>query len=254
MDAVSLAPSATATLRALGAGDRLVATTDHCPGSAESVGGWLSPDLEQVAALDPDTVLTADPLQSELRDRLRARGFEVVHTEPRTLGDVYDAVETLAGAVGEPERGVRLATHMRERVDAVRDAVPDERPVVYCEEWPDPPMAAGNWVPDAVRAAGGSYPFLDPGERSREVSGEAVVDAAPEHAVLHYCGEGDDSEPEQFRERWEIDPETHVFHDDLLNQPSPKLVEGIEALAAAIHGIETPERSVREELHQDRRR
>lgn len=246
MEVVSLAPSATATLRALGAGDRLLAGTDHCPGDRESAGGWLSPDVERVVELDPDAVLTADPLQSELHDTLRERGLDVVHVEPRTLSGVYDAVETVGGAVGLSERAAALAEFMRERVGNVRAATPDTGPVVYCEEWPDPPMVAGNWVPDAVRAAGGEYPFLDAGERSREVSESVVAEADPAHAVLHYCGRGGESDPERFRGRWDVTPEVHPLHDDLLNQPSPKLVEGVEALAEAIHGVEAPEEGVDE--------
>ncbi len=250
MEAVSLAPSATATIHALDATDRLVGRTDHCPGNGASVGGWLSPDLERVATLDPDVVLTADPLQAELRDTLRERGFDVAHVEPQTLDGVYDAVETVGEAVGLPERGAALAAFMRDRVEAVRAATPDSGPVVYCEEWPDPPMAAGNWVPDGVCAAGGEYPFLDAGERSREVTGETVERVDPEHAVLHYCGEGGGSDPERFAGRWDVDAEIHVLHDDLLNQPSPTLVEGIEALAERVHGVETPERGVEEAFRE----
>jgi iron complex transport system substrate-binding protein len=236
---VSLAPSATATLAAVGAGDRLVGVTTHCPLDRSVVGGWLNPDYERVAALDPDLVCTCDDLQREVRDELRDRGFETCHTEPTTLAEAVDAFETLGAAVGVPDAAADLAADCRARLAAVRDRVPaDDRPTGYCEEWSDPPMAAGNWVPEAVTTAGGHYPFCDPGERSREVDYDEVRAADPDHVVLHVCGHGDRVRPETLAERgWDLDATVTVLDDSLLNQPSPALVEGVERLADLFHGV-----------------
>ncbi|TKX53086.1 cobalamin-binding protein [Halorubrum sp. SP3] len=204
---VSLAPSATATVAALGAADRLVGVTAHCElsddpdagsahgeGSPTVVGGWLNPDLDRVVDLDPDVVLTSDALQADLAD------------------------------------------DCRDRLDRIADAVADRpRPTAYCEEWSDPPMAAGNWVPDAVRAAGGRYPFVDPGERSREVDPAAVARADPDHVVVHVCGHGDRVDPATVAERDWVDAPVHVVDDSLLNQPSPALIDGVERLAHLLH-------------------
>ena len=97
-------------------------------------------------------------------------------------------------------------------------------------------MAAGNWVPDAVRVAGGRYPFVDAGERSREVDGAAVEAAEPDHAVVHVCGHGTRVDRTVITERdWAVDPEVHVVDDSLLNQPSPALIDGVERLAELFH-------------------
>ena len=236
MRAVSLAPSATNVLAALDAEDRLVGRTTHCSADAPAVGGWLNPDYEAVADRDPDVVLTSDDLQAEIRDDLRDRGFDVHHVEPATLDDVLTSFTAIGAAIELPERGEALEADCRERVDAVRQRAPentDERPVVYCEEWADPPMAAGNWVPDAVEAAGGRYPFVPAGERSREVDPEVVREAAPEHAVVHVCGTGDQTDADPAA-RWDLDAAVHVVDDSLLNQPSPRLVDGIEHLAGLL--------------------
>jgi iron complex transport system substrate-binding protein len=150
---------------------------------------------------------------------------------------VIESFETLGAAVGRPEAGASLAADARDRLARVRERVDGrERPVVYCEEWSDPPMAAGNWVPEAVAAAGGRYPFRDPGERSGEVAARTVETADPEHVVLHVCGTGDRVDPAVVEARdWDLDATIHVLHDDLLNQPSPRLLDGIEALAARLH-------------------
>ncbi|WP_336022239.1 helical backbone metal receptor [Halobellus salinisoli] len=241
---VSLAPSATATLAALGAGERIEGVTAHCALDRPVVGGWLNPDYDRLADLGPDLVCTADGLQAEIRDDLRDRGYDVCHVEPDTLDAVIDSFETLGDAVGLREAGSALAVDARERIDAVRRRVEAavetdgrERPVVYCEEWGDPPMAAGNWVPDAVAAAGGRYPFCEPGARSREVTRERVERADPDHVVVHHCGRGDRVDSDLLTERgWELDASIHVLDDDLLNQPSPALGDGIETLAALLYG------------------
>ncbi|UIP00870.1 cobalamin-binding protein [Halobaculum sp. CBA1158] len=244
---VSLAPSATATLSALGAGDALVGVTHACsvPSGADDptvVGGWPNPDLDAVAGLEPDAVLTCDALQRETVAACRERGLPVTHAEPTRLVDVFAYVESVGAAVGRSAAGDDLAESCRERVDRVRRAVPDdpeERPVVYAEEWGDPPMAAGNWVPDAVAAAGGRYPFVDAGDRSSAVDGSTVERADPDHAVVHWCGDGAVASPSVFADRdWDVDAAVHVVDDSLLNQPSPRLIDGIERLAGILHGVE----------------
>jgi len=250
---VSLAPSATATLSAMGASETLVGVTHHCrsgddAGSAHgvdpvAVGGWVDPDLDRVAELDPDAVLTSDALQADVAAACRERDFDVFHREPATLEDVLDGIIARGTAVGRTEAGESLATECRDRLDRVADAVRENggeegtpRPTVYCEEWSDPPMAAGNWVPDAVHAAGGRYPFVDPGERSREVAVETIESADPDHVVLHVCGHGDRIDPAVFHDRdWPVDAPVHVLDDSLLNQPSPALIDGIERLAGLLY-------------------
>lgn len=234
---VSLAPSATATLAALGVADRVVGVTAHCELDRPTVGGWLNPDYEIVADRDPDLVCTSDGLQREIHEELRDRGYRVHHHEPSRLDEVLAGFQSLADAAGVADAGEALVTESRQRLDAVAERIDsDDRPVVYCEEWSDPPMAAGNWVPDAVEAAGGRYPFVDAGDRSREVDRETIVDADPDHAVLHICGTGEQVSADRFTERdWSLDAEVHVVDDSLLNQPSPKLIDGIELLAERLY-------------------
>ena len=245
---VSLAPSATATVSALGAAAAVVGVTHHCDPPADAgaahgearptaVGGWLNPDLDRVADLAPDVVLTSDGLQADLAEACRERGFDVRHREPGTLDEAVETFAARGDDVGDPAAGRRLADETRRRLDRVAEAVADRpRPTVYCEEWSDPPMAAGNWVPDAVRAAGGRYPFVEPGERSREVEPSAVESADPDHLVVHVCGHGDRVDPATVAERdWAVDAPVRVIDDSLLNQPSPALIDGVERLAGLFH-------------------
>jgi len=237
----SLAPAATATVVALGAGADLVGVTHNATVDVDvpPVGGWLNPDYDRLAECDPDVVLTGDALQRDVRDALRERGYDVRHREPTRLNDVLAGFAARGEDVDRAAAGERLEADCRERVAAVRAAVDGTaRPVVYCEEWDEPPMAAGNWVPDAVRAAGGDHPFVDPGARSREVDRETVEAAEPDHVVAHYCGRGGRggrARPDFDARGWCLDADVHVLDDALLNQPSPALVDGIEALARRLH-------------------
>ena len=185
----------------------------------------------------------------EVLSALRDRGLAVTHAAPPGLDDVFASVPEIGAAIGRPADGERLAVDLRDRVDAVRAAVPDdpsERPVVYAEEWGDPPMAAGNWVPEAVAAAGGRCPFVSPGERSHEIEAAAVEREHPDHAVFHWCGADREPAWTELRDRgWAVDPVVHVLDDSLLNQPSPRLVDGIETLAELLHGSSVPADSAR---------
>ena len=244
---VSIAPSATATLDALGVADRVVGVTAHCELDRPTVGGWLTPDYETIGDLDPNLICTSDGLQRGIRDALQERGYQVHHHEPSRLEAVLAGFKSLAAAAGVDDAGEQLVAESRQRLDAVAERIgidsDDDRPVVYCEEWSEPPMAAGNWVPDAVEAAGGRYPFVEPGERSQEVDETTVVDADPDHAVLHICGTGDQVSADRVTERgWSLDATVHVVDDSLLNQPSPKLIDGIELLFRRLYPNQSEKR------------
>lgn len=232
---VSLAPSATAVLQAIDAEDRVVAGTDHGP-SDRSVGGWLTPDIDAVVALEPDRVLTTDDLQLDIVHTLCDRGIPTVHRSPETLSEVYDYIRAIGKAVGKADAASDVADAVERRIGAVRRRVNGhERPVVYCEEWDEPPMVAGNWVPEIITAAGGRYPFCEPGERSRPIDRAEIERHAPECAISHVCGRGAAADPHAIERRgWTI-PRVEVIDDSLLNQPGPRLAEAVERIATILH-------------------
>lgn len=238
---VSLAPSATVSIRHIGRGDVLVGQTNHCPGDTYRVGDWLAPDIDAIEDLEPDLVVTTDALQDRIVDEITDRGIDTAHFTPATLEDVLAYIRQLGTLIDASAAGDQLVEDLEHRLERVRRAVEDTaRPVVYAEEWQDPPMAAGNWVPDAIRIAGGTYPFRDPGERSAPIDRETVERAQPHTAILHICGSGDDVNPDSLEERgWDIPAvrrhRVYVLSDEYLNQPSPHLITGVERIASILH-------------------
>ncbi|MFB6294516.1 MAG: cobalamin-binding protein [Candidatus Nanohaloarchaea archaeon] len=245
---VSLAPSNTEILYALGADDAVVATTAVCDTPAEaadkpSVGGWTNPDIDEVERHDPDLVLASDELQDGAVRRCSEAGLPVRQVTPTRFHDVFNTIKEIGELVDRERRARKLVADMNA---AVRETAvtPEQRPRVYCEEWHDPPMAGGNWIPRMVRLAGGEY-LIDEGERSREVGREEIAAFDPEYIVLHYCGFGDAAAEEQVVERdgWQEltaveEGDVHVVDDSLLNRPGPRLVDGLDRLHDIVHGSE----------------
>lgn len=243
---VSLAPSNTEILYALGAEERLVATTALCDFPAEarekpSVGGWTNSDTSAVVEHEPDLVLASDALQDAVVARCEAEGLRVEQVEPVRLQDVLNSIKAIGEWVGAEDAARDLVAEMNDRFRELRV---DGEVRVYCEEWTKPPMASGNWVPRLVDLAGGES-LLDEGERSRTVTLDELRDFDPEVVVLHPCGYGDGAEPETVagRDGWDAltavqEGRVDAVDDALLNRPGPRLVDGLEALRDAIQGSE----------------
>lgn len=249
MRVVSLAPSVTETLVAMNQTGVIVGRTSHSTiTEGEEIGDWLNPDIQRVKQLEPDVVFTSDALQDVIREQVQETlDCQIIHQSPRTLSEVIESFKRIGRAIDRGTVGRRLAHNSTRRLQRVSKSVDgeDESPVVYCEEWHEPPMVAGNWVPDAVRRAGGTYPFAEAGERSHRVKPEEVTRARPDYAVLHICGRGRGIEETVIENRdWNISPEVHVFNDSLLNQPSPLLVQGVERLAEMMHDYHAPDSPV----------
>ncbi|MEV0129798.1 ABC transporter substrate-binding protein [Dactylosporangium sp. NPDC050688] len=240
MRLVSLLPSATEIVYALGLGDDLVGVTFECdePPSARVdktvvVGGrdtrGMAPgeidayvrgqfaagaDLYTLhagalAALDPQLILTQDLCRvcalpsGHVEDALEHLGCraDVLSLDPHSLDDVLGTIVAVGDRVGVPQRAARLVAGLRARLDAVAGAVGARpRPRVLVVEWVDPPFTAGHWVPDLVRAAGGEPVAASPGARSVETTWPRLAAAAPDVVVVSPCGFHLDGAAEQARQ------------------------------------------------------
>jgi iron complex transport system substrate-binding protein len=225
---VSLLPSATEIVYALGLGDQLVGVTFECdePASARRdktvvVGGRDTSEMSPaaidayvraqlaagqdlytlhagaLAALDPELILTQDLCQvcalpsGHVEDALGYLGCtaEVVSLDPYSLEDVLATILTVGEYADAQQEAGHLVAALRQRLTAVADRVAGRRqPAVAVVEWVDPPFTAGHWVPDLVTAAGGRPVAASPGGRSVQTTWEQIAAARPELAVVAPCG------------------------------------------------------------------
>ncbi|MBV8476459.1 MAG: ABC transporter substrate-binding protein [Acidobacteria bacterium] len=243
---VCLQPSATVILAGLGQIGRIVACTKYCADVCPQVrdaraivaDSWTA-KAGQILAARPDLVIACVPYQENSVSEILKAGVRFLGLAPKNLDDIYLDVATIAGVVGSKEAGQRIIGDMQQRIEAVRRAVSHaERPKVFCEEWGKPIIASQPWVAELVEAAGGE--FL--GKPGIERSAEAVLAEDPEVVIAAWCGAGDRVPLEKLiRKRgWQQmkavrSCRVYSIRDELLNTPAPTLVEGLEALAAAIH-------------------
>lgn len=278
MRIVSLLPSATEIVYALGVDDQLVGVTFECNEPAVArrektviVGGLdtsaLSPaaidayvrdrlaagadlytlDEHALAGLDPGLILTQDLCRvcavptDKVAEAVEALGCaaDVLTLDPYSLEDVLASIIAVADRTGVPERGERLVTALRARLDAVVAAVaPLARPRVAVIEWVDPVFGAGHWMPDMVVAAGGIPVACQPRQPSRATTWEDVRAERPDIVVVSPCGFGLAGAIEQARGVVAEVPEAQVWAidgDGLIVRPGPRLLEGVETLAAILH-------------------
>ena len=227
MRIVSLLPSTTEILFAIGAGDDVVGVTFECDFPVEArtctvvstsampeglapaeidayVAGAMArgEDLyhlseDALAGLDADLVVTQDLCAvcavdvSVVDDALAHLGCtaQVLTIDPHTLDEVLASIETLGAATGRLAQASTLVASHRERLAAVRERVAGRpRPRVMLLEWTDPPFAPGHWVPEMIDAAGGEPLLGAAGAKSERVTWEAVLAARPDVVVAAPCG------------------------------------------------------------------
>lgn len=243
---VSLQPSATVILEAIGELDRVVACTrycvDVCPEAASGrtiVDDSWSADAGEILAAKPDLVIAAVPYQEKSLAEILKSGARFLGLAPKTLADIYTDIVTIAGIVGVPERGEQVVSAMEAEIEQVRkQAAGLERRRVFCEEWGKPLITSQHWVAELVEVAGGEFV----GTPGRETNAENVATADPDVWIAAWCGAGDRVPLEKIiqQRRW-----THLravekswaycVRDEFLNTPAPTLIRGLHAVAAAIH-------------------
>jgi len=280
---VSLLPSATEIVYALGLDESLVGVTFECdePPAARSekaivVGGrdtsGMTPgeidryvraqlaagaDLytlhaRALADLEPDLILTQDLCRvcalpsGHVDDALGYLGCQadVLSLDPHSLEEVLDSILAVGQRAGAPDRAARLVGELRARLARITAAVAGRRrPRVAVIEWVDPPFTAGHWIPDLVTAAGGLPVAASPGAPSVPVNWAAIAAAAPELVVVAPCGYHLPGAAEQARSVARALPGIPVWAidaDGIVVRPGPRLVDGVEAIAALLHPQAVP--------------
>ncbi len=220
-------------------GQRLYRLNDHLLREAHP-DLILSQDLCHVCAVTPD----------QLHDALcsMSRQPTVLTLNPGTIHDMIDDVVRIGDAANRSAEGHRLAAHLRDRLEAMHTRVQRiaHRPRVVCIEWLSPLYLAGHWVPEMVQLAGGLDVLAQPGNPSRVVTWNEVLAAAPDVLIVMPCGFSVERTQEELFQlmqqpgQWRLSPALteHTFLVDAssyFSRPGPRLIDGIELLAAILH-------------------
>ena len=243
---ISLSPSSTEILYALGVGDLVVGVTHFCdePLAAKEktkIGDWVNIAPERIQTLNPDLLISSTIVQQNAQERFRDLGVDILHLDPRSLDGIFGSILAIADRLRIFPRGEELVRQMKQSIEDIKRQSSGVLRRVYMEEWSHPHMVSGNWVPDMVEAAGGVYGIIRKGEVSRAFDDKEILDFDPEVIILSICGAGErvDTERVYNREKWQSlaavkNKNVFVIHDSLVNRPGPRVVEGIRRLQEMI--------------------
>jgi len=294
MKVVSLLPSATEIVFALGLGDSLVGVTDECdyPPEAvmkpvvsrsalpqgrplgareidDAVRGKLDEgqplyilDTDLLRREQPDVVLTQDLCRvcavptgqvQQALDKLGLPDAKVVSLDPNTLDEVIAQIDVVGKLLDRADQAAELTSGLRGRIAKVREvAIRLPQLNVFCLEWADPLFAAGHWVPEMVEAAAGTNLLSEKGGPSPVVTHREVRDANPEVIVFMPCGyylEEAEEEAAAVFDHPELRETPAVRNGNVFavdatsyfSRPGPRIVDGLEIMAWALHPDAYPE-------------
>jgi iron complex transport system substrate-binding protein len=249
---VSLAPSATSILCALGARKSLVGVTKWCPDVAPVNGlpklgdCWHMDSVGTILKLKPTLVVGSVPYKQETLGKLLEHPLSFLATNPRSLADIENDIRILGRIAGRATQAERVVRKMRRELDSIAKAArPTKKKLrVYCEAWPNPRISSPPWVAEMVRICG-SEMVVPAGQK---VSDEQVADARPDVIVLAWAATGDRAKPQKAYDvaGWKELPairnkRVYVVRDELLNTPGPPLLAGAKELFRIFQKI-TPQK------------
>jgi iron complex transport system substrate-binding protein len=249
---ISLAPSNTKVLFALSLADKVVGVTDYCnypPEALEkpSIGGFSTPNIEEVVALSPDLILATSIHEKRIIPQLEERGMTVFALNPKTLDEVLESITLVGEITGQDEDASQLVAEMRSRIKAVTDKTDNlaeaQRPRVFYVTWHDPLMTAGSGTlhDELIVKAGGINVARDLIDYA-DISLEAVIQANPEVIIAGVgMGSGEDlpfefakTEPRLGNVDARINHRVYSLSIGLFH-PAPGIVDALEKLAEFIH-------------------
>lgn len=237
MDVISLAPNITDILCKLNFEDNLIGCTKyHNIKGADNVGGWPVPNIEKVKELDPDVIFTSDPMQDEITDYIDPNNYDIFHTNPTRFLDLYDMILFVGDKINRKDKSISVVNNINKTVNHINNHKVDDKPIVYCEEWDNPTKVSGNWIPDIVNIAGGYYPFLNSGERSRNIKYKEFKKNDPDIFISHVCGFGLQDRFREVRDDWNMtNSDVYFVDENYMNNLSTRSIKGIKILCEIIN-------------------
>jgi len=240
---VSLAPSVTEILFAVGAGDRVVGVTKYCDYPEEAkerakVGDITHPDIERILSLSPDLVIAHRLNDIEVIKKLDELGIPVIALEERSLEDVMESIELIGKITGCEENATRIVERMRERIKEINESVQRRGVRVMVVVWHDPVWIAGGetFIDDMIKICGGVNVFED--VRGYQIVGyEKMIAKDPEIIIVMRDDETGEIPYEAIMKDERLSSisavkngRVYMIDADILSRPSPRLMDGLEEL------------------------
>lgn len=210
-----------------------------CQGERLIVADSWTSKADEILAAKPDLIIAAVPYQEAAVAEILRAGVRFLGLAPHTLADIYTDIAVIAAVVDAASRGARIISEMQDAIEDVRRKTANlPRRRVFCEEWGKPLITSQPWVVELVEAAGGDF-VGDPG---KQVLADFVLERDPEIIIAAWCGAGNRVPLAKIvRDRgWAgtaaaRNSQVYCISDELLNTPAPTLIQGLHAMAAAIH-------------------
>ncbi len=244
---VSLSPANTEIVYALGVDEALVGVTTFCdyPEAAaekEKIGDFANPNVERIIALSPDIVLATGGIQERVVSDLKSNGIEVMVVDPTDFDTLIDDIEKIGLIAGAEDEAASLAKSIQESLDSIRErAASTDRLTVFVEIYSQPLMTAGSgtFIDAMIDAAGGTNVGRGAGSGFPQYSLEQLTADDPDVYIALRASLSDVAD---LSRRPGFDALTAVrlgrvviVDDDVVSRPGPRLVEGLELIAKAIH-------------------
>lgn len=241
---VSLAPSITEILFALGAEDLVVGVTDFCdyPPEAkrkESVGGFVNPNIEKILSLSPDLVFaTKDGNDPQVVERLKRFGLPVYVTNPRNFDEIIESILKISRLIGKATEGKALFEELKKRKEIILERVRTKKPrrVLFLYGL-DPMVSAGpgTFADNLIGLAGGANVLADSPVAYPKINLEEAIARGPDVVVVSEM-KGENSDLKRLKDAF--GKNAHRINGDLINRPGPRIILGLEELYKIIHGSE----------------
>jgi iron complex transport system substrate-binding protein len=245
---VSVAPTPTEILFAVGAGDQIVGVDDYSDYPAATANltkvGSYTLNTEAILALQPDLIVASDLVPTSQLDQLGGQGIPYVILADRTLDDVFKTIRLAGQITGHADEANQVATSLSERVDAIRAktlAQGVSSPRVYVEYYPMWTYGPGSFGDDLIAIAGGTNIAHEANSEYPEVTNEFIIAQNPE-VIVYTTGVMSTTTTDSIVSRpgWENVSAVETNHiysidDNLLSRYGPRIVDGLEQLAAIIH-------------------
>jgi len=244
---VSITPSSTETLFALGLGDKIVAVSNQCdyPEEAQSkdkVGDFWQPNLEQIAAAEPDLLFVGNSIPNDVLSKLEELGIKVVSLEATDFAGTYQSILDTGKLTGTLEEAQNIVNEMKEKVNGIQEKVKDapKRSTYFVISYGDQgnyTAGPGSFIHEMITMAGGQNVAGDLEQTWAEFSLEKLVEEDPEVIIVSEKANIDDIKAlKGYKELTAVKEDNlKAVEENLVMRPGPRLVEGLEQIAEAIH-------------------